>query len=94
MTSRRSRTPSDNRNVRRDRAQHQLANRGIAVNAEGMADVPLRIGVDEQNARAAPGHPSGQVDGGRRLADTAFHVHNRDPHRARRHHQPRAARVA
>src|SRR5215208_2359625 len=51
--------------------------------AEAAGGIPLRVHVDHENSFALPCEISGQVDGGRALANTAFLVHYGDdsPHR-------------
>ena len=59
-------------------AEHQLADGAIAPDSQDVADVALRIGVDEKDTGAPPGQACGEVEGGRRLADAPLHVHDRN----------------
>ena len=73
MRSRFGRT-DDGSVLRLQAHDEHVVERALGLHAERDADVPLRVGVDEEHLEPALGEPGGDADGGRGLAGAALVV--------------------
>jgi hypothetical protein len=62
----------------------------VVLDAEGGRRVALRVVVDDQNPQTGLGQGGGEVDRGRRLADAALLIRDRDDPRVLRAREPAA----